>query len=133
MTRRAWVGDVVLSRHLGRDELERMGPHFDVCDGLGCFRHVAGHALAPGAVFLVMGVVLQCGRIGTVKRARPMTIQTQLVRWLSELCVVVGAVCIVAAKTGHAVLVHRTLHKVVALHPILVRGTVWEMRIGFLA
>ena len=133
MTRRAWVGDIVLSRHLGRDEFEGVGSHFDVRDGLGCFRHVAGHALTPGAAFFVMGMILQSGRIWAVKRARPMTIQTQLVRWLSELCVIVGTVCIVAAKTGHAVLVHRTLHKVVALHPILVRGAVWEMRKGFLA
>src|SRR6185503_19141677 len=35
---------------------------------------------------------------------------------------------IMAAETGHAVLVHRALDEIIPLHPVLVRGAVREMR-----
>ncbi len=63
-----------------------------------------------------------------VSPAGTVAIQTDFIRGLFELCVVLGAVDVVAIEAGDASAVHNALHKVIALHAILVRGTVREMR-----
>ena len=44
-----------------------------------------------------------------------------------KICVVLGPVDIVTTEASYAVRVHRTCHKVVPLHPILVPGPIREM------
>ena len=59
-------------------------------------RHVTGNTLAPRAASLMMRMFLQPGRARTVRPRRSMTIQTDLVRWLSQLSVILCAMHIVA-------------------------------------
>jgi hypothetical protein len=56
-----------------------------------------------------------------------MTIKADLVRRFSQLRVIARAMHIMAGRTRDSVPVHDALHKVVALHAILVRGAVWEV------
>jgi hypothetical protein len=51
-----------------------------------------------------------------------MTVQVELVYRLSELSHVFGAVNIRTGSAGDTMLVHDALHKVIALHPVLVCG-----------
>ena len=62
-----------------------------------------------------------------------MALQAQHVRRLQQIGVVRGAVHIVAAEAGDAARVHQALHEIVALHAVLVRRAVGEMREGGLA
>src|SRR6185437_3061539 len=88
-------------------------------------RHVAGHALASGAAFLMVRVFLECRRSRPAGRKRSMTFQAELVSGLPQLRVVVCTVYIVAIEARDPAAVHYALHEIVPLHPVLVRGTVW--------
>ena len=90
-------------------------------------RHVASYALAAGAAILVMCVFLQSCGMRAVRGVRAMTIEANLVRRLAELRIIISAVDIVASSAGHAMSVHHALHKVIALHPVLVCGAVSEI------
>src|SRR5579864_5155433 len=90
-------------------------------------RHVTGDALASGAAYFVMRVFRQRGRVRAVYGRRSMTIQEDLVRGLSELSIVRGAVHVVARTAGDTVLIHHALREVIALHAVLVRGAVREV------
>src|SRR6185369_4334013 len=90
----------------------------------------ARHALAAGAVRRVMRALLDRGGARAVRRARVVTRLTQHANRLDEQRVVGGAVRIVTAETADAPPVHQALDEVVPLHPILVTGTVREMREG---
>ena len=68
--------------------------------------------------------VAVCGPFG---RRRAMTVEAELVRWFAKLRVILGAMHIMAGGAGHTVPVHDALNKVVALHPVLVRGSVREV------
>src|ERR1700722_10858900 len=57
-----------------------------------------------------------------------MAVQAQLVCRLSELGNVLWAMNIVTGTAGDTILVHHALHKVIALHPVLVCGSVREVR-----
>src|SRR5271155_5793415 len=57
-----------------------------------------------------------------------MTVQAELVYRLSELGIVFRSVYVVAGSTSDAVLIHDALHKVITLHPVLVCGSVREVR-----
>jgi len=106
-----------------------MGPHKSAGYTLGFdLRHVAGYALTAGAAVLVVGVFRESRGVGAVGRRRPMTVQAELVNRLSELSIVLRAVYVMAGRAGDTVFVHDTLHKIVALHPVLVRGAVREVR-----
>ena len=61
-----------------------------------------------------------------------MTVKAELVYWLSQLRDVPGAVDIVTRSAGDAVFIHDTLHKVVALHPVLVCGSIRKVGKGCL-
>src|SRR5271168_4416639 len=56
-----------------------------------------------------------------------MTLEAQNICRLQQVGVVIRSVNIMATETAHAVRVHRALHEIVALHPILVRRTVGKM------
>jgi len=57
-----------------------------------------------------------------------MTVQTELVRGLSELRIVLGAMNIVTGCAGHTVAIHHTLDEVVALHPVLMSCAICEVK-----
>src|SRR5215472_14755846 len=56
-----------------------------------------------------------------------MAIEAKLLGRFTELGIVPGSVRIVASKTRNAAAIHQALHKIVALHPVLVRGAVRKM------
>ena len=57
-----------------------------------------------------------------------MTVQANLINWLSQLRVVVRAVHVVAIEAGYAAAVHHTLHKIITLHSVFVSRAVRKMR-----
>ena len=59
-------------------------------------RHVAGHALASSAALLVMRMLFQRRRVRAVRGRGSMAVQADLIRRLSQLCIVFRAVYIVA-------------------------------------
>ena len=56
----AWIGDAGLVSLRGRNESECVSAHEIVLDGLLDLGHVAGNALAAGAVFRVMRMLAHC-------------------------------------------------------------------------
>ena len=56
-----------------------------------------------------------------------MAIKAELVGGLTKLRVIVCPMNIVAGGTGHSMLVHHTLHEIVALDPVLVSRAVGVM------
>src|SRR5262245_65383409 len=54
--------------------------------------------------------------------------EAQLLRRFDQVGVVAGAVDVVAAEAGDAARVHQALREIIALHPVLVRRAVREMR-----
>ena len=81
----------------------------------------------------MMCVLFQCRTTGTVRGQGAVTVQTNHIGRFSQFCVIVRSVNIVATGAGNSVLVHDTLHKVVALHPVLVRRAVREIVEGQLS
>ena len=57
-----------------------------------------------------------------------MAVETQSICGLSQHRIVVTAVRIVASEAGDAMPVHEAGHKVVALHPVFMCGTIGKMR-----
>lgn len=92
-------------------------------------RHVAGNALTTGAAWLMMRVLRNRARIGSVGRAGTMALQAHLVRAdrLNQFRVILRAMHIMATEARDAMPVHQTLHVVVALHPVLVRSAICEI------
>ena len=121
-------------RHLQRvgggrsDESKRMRSDVDICNRLLDFWHVAVYAFVASATGSMMRVRLDGRGAGTVRRMRSMTFKTENVCGLQEISVVLGTVNIVAAKAGDAVSIHLASHEIIALHPVLVRGSVGEVR-----
>ena len=62
-----------------------------------------------------------------------MTVKAELVDWLSELSVIFSAMDIVARGARDTMFVHDALYKIIALHPILVCGSVRKVSKGRLA
>src|SRR5665213_710692 len=126
VARRAGVGNAELLRERGRDEAEGVAADEVVLDGLLDARHVAGGALAPGAVGGVVRVFgnspLQPGGIhGVVAR------QAERVASGDDAGGVVVAVDVVAVEAAQLAVVHGALHEVVALHAVFVGGHVGEL------
>ncbi len=80
-----------------------------------------------------MSVLLDGAGAWTIQRKRTVAIHAQLVRWLSQLSIIVGAMDIVAAKARHSSPVHYTLNKIVSLHAVFVSRAVGKVREGGLA
>lgn len=128
MTRRARIRNSVLVSHLRSYEPERVGVnkrrrHAFSFNGW----HVARDTLTSRASGFVVRVFLESGCARAVCRRRAMTIQTDLIRWLSQLSVILRSMNVVATRAGNSVPVHHALSKVVALHAILVRRAIGKI------
>ena len=128
MTHDARVRDLRALRDLRRDEPERVAPDVHVAEGLLDLRHVTAHALAARRSRGVVGVRLERRGARSVRPAGIVALRAHLARLGDEDGGVVGAVRVVAVRTGDAVAIHARLHEVVALHPVLVTGAVGEVR-----
>jgi len=124
VTRGTRIRDVVSVGHGWSDEGERVGADFYVGDGGLNFWHVASDAFASSGAGFVMSVLLDGQRARAIQRHRSVAVQADLVGRLAELCVVVGAVDIVAGETSYASAIHHALHEIVALHAIFMGGAV---------
>ena len=111
-----------------RDELESMRANIHIADRLFDFWHVAGDALAPCAVRLVVRMGLDTRCVRTIGRVGAVAVQAYLGSGLPEDRLIRCAVNIVTAKAGDAAGVHEALHEIVALHAILVRSAVGKVR-----
>ena len=84
VTGSTWVGDLVLVRHLRRDESEGMCVH--VSSGntfrFDC-RHVTGDALASRTALFMVSVLFNRRRARSVRRQRAMAVQAYFLGWLS--------------------------------------------------
>ena len=118
-----------LQRFRGRrgDEFEGVSADIDISNRLLDLRHVAAHALIPGTAGFMMRVRLNGRRVGAVRRVRAVTFEAQDVHRFYQISIVFRAVNIVAAKAAHAVRVHLTGNKIIALHPVFVCGSVGEV------
>jgi len=86
--------------------------------------HVAADAFIAGAPCRVMSVRLDRRSVRPVRRSRAVTLQAENICRLQQVGIVPGAVNVVATETTHAVRVHGALHKIVALHAVLVGGAI---------
>ena len=122
------IRHLVFFCHCRRDELESVRAYERAGDAF-CLdlRHVAGYALTTRAAVLVVGVLLHGGYVWTVGRRCTVAVEADLVYGLTKLRVVFSPVYVVARGAGDALLVHYALHKVIALHPVFVRGSVRKM------
>jgi hypothetical protein len=89
---------------------------------------MTGNALAARTPRCVMGVRFERRRVGTILGMRPMTGRADFLDRLDQHRVVLRTVWVMAADAGHAAGVHEALHEVIALHPVLVRGAIGEVR-----
>ena len=121
MTRCAGIGNLVLIAHRRCDELERVSVNHRISRAFRFNRgHVACDTLASSTAVLVVRVLLDRRCSWAVRRRWSVTIKTELISGLAELCVIRRAVNVVAVETRDAATIHHTLHKIVALHPVLV-------------
>ena len=130
---RAGIRNFIFVGHRWSDEGKRMRSNFDVRDSSLNFRHMAGNATTAGRAFLMMRVLFDGGGAWTVQGKRAVTIHANLVRWFSQLRIVVRSVHVVATKARDAATVHHALYEIIALHAVFVSGAIREMREGGLA
>jgi hypothetical protein len=122
----AGVGDAGLFREHWGDETERVGCDVIVFNRLLDTRHVTGRTLTtgtPGSVMSVLGdgtfeacYVLSC-----------VALQADLIAAGVEVGGVLVVVDLVAVEAADLAMVHITLHEIVALHAVFVRGKVGEL------
>jgi len=110
------------------NETECVAADFHVAKGLGDCRHMTRGADIPRAVRGVMRVLFDGGGMRSVLRVGAVAGQADGVSRLAQHRLVVGAVWIVATETGDPARVHEALNEVIALHAVLVRGSVGKMR-----
>src|SRR5579863_2010284 len=90
-------------------------------------RHVASDTLTSRRAVFVMRVFFECGCAWPIRRERAVAIEAEFVGWLDELCVVVRPVHVVATEASDPTTVHHAPDKIVALHSILMRRSIWEV------
>src|SRR2546421_366077 len=112
MAGRARVGDLVLIRHLGWDEVEGVAAYIDIRDRLLNFRHVARNAIAAGAPGPMMRVGFDARGVRPVRRRWPVAGQTQLTRGFDQVGIVFGSMNVVAAEARHTTAIHDALNEV---------------------
>ena len=121
VTRRAWIGNLVLLGHRRRDELEGVAADVDIRDGLLDFRHVAFDALTAPRCRPRGACALRPSPPRAVRRIRAVARQAQLLRRLDEIRVVIRPMHVMAAEAGDAAAIHEAVDEVVRLHAVLLR------------
>lgn len=71
-------------------------------------------------------------RVRAVRWVGPVAFEAERIRGLDQVCIVLGAVNIVATEAAHPMRIDRALNKVVSLYSVFVRRPVREMREGLL-
>ena len=105
-----------------------MTPDEYVVDGLGDFRHVAGNAFTTRAARRVVGVLLDARGMRPVLRIGAVAGQAKPVAGLAHDTWIVRAVRIVATEARDAARVHKAGDEIIALHAVLVRRSIGEVR-----
>ena len=105
-----------------RHEMEGMASDILVRNRLLDLGHMAGDTLIARAIRLVMGMRFDAGRMRAGLRVRAVAIEAERIAGFTHHGDVVPAMGIVARKAGDAAGIHQTLHEIVALHAVFVRG-----------
>ena len=125
MARGAWIRDAGLLSLLWRDEAKGVRRDIVIFDGLFDTRHVAGNALAACTAGGVMSVLtdsaMQAGGIltGVATEAERISAYGKSGDG--------AAVHLVAIEAADLAVIHVALHKIVALHAVLVRSEIGEL------
>lgn len=127
MTRRTRIRNLVLIRHFGGDEIERVTSDIDVCDRLRNFRHVTPDAIAARAARAMMRVGFDACGVRPIRRGWAMAGEADLIRGFDQVRVVFRTVHVVATEASHTAPIHQALDEIVSLHPIFVRRSVGKM------
>src|ERR1700721_2964560 len=101
-----------------------------ISDSLLDFWHVTGDTFVASAANLMMRMCFDARRVGPRLCVRAVTVETQRIARLAHHGDILGAMRIVAAGTGDSARIHQALHKIIALHAVLVRGAIREVRKG---
>src|SRR3954469_9840517 len=133
MTGIAGIRNLQRLRRGGRNEFERVAANVDVRNRLFDFWHMATNALVAGRSGRVMSMLFDGRGARSVRRIRPMALETHDTCRLQKVGIVFSPVDIVTTEAGYSARVHNTRHKIVALHSILMRGVVGEVRKSGLA
>ena len=133
MTRIAGIRNLQRLRRGGRNEFERMAANIDIRNRLFDFGHMATNALVAGRSGSVMGMLFDRRGARPVGRIRPMALETHDACRFQKVRVVFSPVDIVTTEAGYSACIHDTRYKIVALHSILMRGVVGEVRKSSLA
>ena len=120
------IRDLISVGHCGADESERMTANVDVRDGLLNCRHVTGHTLAAFAGRGMLRVELDATRKSRLQD-RIVTLKTNGISWKAQDRRVLRPVHVVAGVAMHTFQIHLTLHVVIPLHAVLVRGPIGPM------
>ena len=128
----ARIGNLELVGCRRRDEFERVTADVYVRDGLLDLGHVAVDALSPSRSGLMVCMLLNGSGMGAIGRTRAVAGETNCGRRFEEIRIVRASVWVMATGTRYAMGVHRTLHEIIALHPVLVCGAIGEVSEGCL-
>ena len=128
MAKYAGVGDFLALRLRRGDEFERMASYVYNIDCLLNLWHMTGGAFAARAVDLMVRVRFDRAAARPVGGVLAMALQAERIARLDGAGGIFRAVNIVAVKTFYAAIVHYALDEIVALHAILMAGSIGEVR-----
>ena len=112
----------------GPHETERVASDINVTDRLCDLRHMARNALAASAIPRVVRVLFYARGVRPVLRVGDVARQAKSAAPFTHNSRILRTVRIVATETGNAPRVHETLNEIVALHAILMGGSIGEVR-----
>ena len=128
MTLIASVGDLERLRGCRRDEFESVGPDIHVGDRLLNLWHMTSDTFITGAAGRMVRMRLYRRPVRPNWQIRAVASKAENVRGRHKVRIIVRTVDIMTSEALHAVKIHLAGDEVVALHPILVSGSVGKMR-----
>ena len=124
---RTRIWNFVRARHGRRNESEGVAADARIRQCLLDLRHMTCDAfIAPTAGF-VMSMLFDGAGVRAIGRAWTMAFQAHHVGRLYQERFIVGSVYIVATEALYSMRIHHALHKIVTLHPVLMRCAVGKV------
>ena len=127
MTKSARIRNFVRSRHSGGNEAEGVTAHVLIRKRLLNLRHVARNAFPAGTAWFMVRMFFDGARVRSVRRTRTVAFEAHHVCRLDQQCLILCAMHIVATETLYAARVHHASDEIIALHAVLVSGSVREI------
>lgn len=127
MTKRARIRNLVRSGHRRRNEAEGVAAHVLICKRLFNLRHMACNAFPAGTARFMVRMFFNGARVRSVRRTRAMAFEAHHVSRFDQQRRILSAMDIMATETLYSTRVHHALDKIIALHAVLMRGSVREI------